>query len=251
MGTRSRRMLAKLAGSPRCLRSLVVAVLLAAALVAIFAIPALGAGFTDVPGNHPYGQAIEELANRGVIAGYGDGRFGPGDLVIRQQFAKMIVLTLGLPVSDMDICAFVDVQPTPVPGELYPDHYVAVCAQYSITKGKDATHFAPYDHITRAQVITMVVRAVDNLLPDPLAVPPASYQSTWDPAFSLDHGQNARTAEYNGLLAGLPLATLDPWGAMPRGEVAQVLYNLLLKLGSPPLPPPVPPPRPLQPPSPP
>lgn len=55
--------------------------------------------------------------------------------------------------------------------------------------------------------------------------PPANYVSTWDPALSLDHGQNARRAQFNHLLDGIPLAGLDPWGPMPRGEVAQVLYN--------------------------
>ena len=33
--------------------------------------------------------------------------------------------------------------------------------------------------------------------------------------------------EYNGLLAGLPLASLNPFAPMPRGEVAQILWNML------------------------
>ena len=39
-----------------------------------------------------------------------------------------------------------------------------------------------------------------------------------------------RLAQFNGLLAGLPLSTLDPWGPMSRGEAAQVLSNLLRRL---------------------
>ena len=37
-----------------------------------------------------------------IIGGYPNGNFGPDDLVIRQQFAKMIVLTLDLPVTEDD-----------------------------------------------------------------------------------------------------------------------------------------------------
>ncbi len=47
----------------------------------------------------------------------------------------MIVLALGLPVSQTDECAFVDVEKTSSTG-LYPDHYVAACAAHQITWGK-------------------------------------------------------------------------------------------------------------------
>jgi hypothetical protein len=41
------------------------------------------------------------------------------------------------------------------------------------------------------------------------------------------HGANAARAEYNGLLQGLHLGALDPYGDMSRGEVVQVLCNLI------------------------
>ena len=55
---------------------------------------------------------------------------------------------------------------------------------------------------------------------------PAGYLSTWDPSDSPDHGQNARLAEFNGLLSGLPLLSLSPFAPMPRGEVAEILANV-------------------------
>ena len=61
-----------------------------------------GPTFPDVPPRHPYYTAIMDLASRGIIGGYEDGRFGPGDAVLRAQFAKMIVGTLGLPVVEAD-----------------------------------------------------------------------------------------------------------------------------------------------------
>ena len=206
-------------------RRLAAGVLLLLALVGLFSSLAAAAFFPDVPDSHPYAAAIADLGGRGIIQGYEDGRFGPADPVMRQQFAKMIVLTLELPVSEADVCPFPDVDASG-PTSFYPDNYVAVAAKKAITLGTGPGTFAPYANISRAQVITMVVRAAQSFYPGVLAPPPASYASTWGD-FSPDHADQARLAEYNGLLSGLPLSSLDPWGDMPRGEVAQVLHNLL------------------------
>ena len=48
--------------------------------------------------------------SRGIIGGYGDGTFGPGKEVTRQQFAKMIVLTGGYAASEANVCPFSDVR---------------------------------------------------------------------------------------------------------------------------------------------
>ena len=67
------------------------------------------AGFTDVPGDHPYRAAIADLADRHVTSGFQDGTYRPDDSISREQFAKLIVRALRLPVSDDNICAFTDV----------------------------------------------------------------------------------------------------------------------------------------------
>jgi len=182
--------------------------------------------FPDVPSAHPYHAAITDLASRNIIGGYENGDFGPGAPVTRQQFAKMIVLTCGYPVSESDVCHFTDVGRGGA-GTLFPDNYIAVCAARGVTAGITPATFGPSGRITRLQVTTMVVRAVDDLQPGLLAAPPGG--STAGNAWVSDstHGENAARAEYNGLLAGLDLSALDPGGSMTRGEVAQVLHNLL------------------------
>jgi len=210
------------------LATLTVALLISAVSFAL----AETTAFPDVPSTHPYHSAITDLASRGVVSGYTDGTFGPGDEIRRQQFAKMIVLAGGYPVSESDICPFTDVE-IGGPATFFPDNYVAVCAARGITLGKTATTFDPYTSITRLQVISMVMRAADDLQPGLLAAPPDGWQgaSNWD--LDATHGANAARAEYNGLLAGLEISTLAPNGNMTRGEVAQVLFNLLIKLAPP------------------
>jgi hypothetical protein len=77
----------------------------------------------------------------------------------------------------------------------------------------------------------MVVRAADNLAPGTLAPAPSGWSgslSYGDPT----HGANIKKAEYNGLLGGIygPSGTWNTTSNASRGECAQILYNLLLKL---------------------
>jgi len=222
----------------RAERGVTGVVLLTAVLLLLTVSPALA--FPDVPPSHPYSTAIDGMAAAAIIGGFDNGTFGPDKLVIRQQFAKMVVLTLDLPVAETDFpdpaVPFVDLgDDNPV--KLYPHEYVAICALNGITRGTDATHFSPGLNIRRTQVISMVVRAADNLAPGTLDGTPVGWNgdlSYDDP----DHGANIKKAEFNALLDGIqgPDGTLASWdttGFATRGEVAQILWNLLNLLGPP------------------
>lgn len=149
--------------------------------------------FSDTSGS-PYEAAILDLAGAGIISGFPDGTFRPNVSVTRQQFAKMVVKSLDLPVTGNEVSPFTDVAANLDKADrFYPDKYVAVCAAHHITEGKTVTAFAPYDNLTRAQLITMVARAAG--LPDP----PAGYSPPF-PDFSPDHYAWARKAAFAGLL---------------------------------------------------
>lgn len=180
--------------------------------------------FTDIGGNL-YEAAINAMAAASMIGGYVDDTFRPQEPVKRAQFAKMIVEALGLPVVEGAVpCPFTDVD-TPS-DSLYPDDYVAVAAANEITRGTTTTTFSPYNDISRAQVITMIVRAADRFAPGLLDTPPAGYQGNLD-ASDPTHGANIARAEYGGLLDGIPTENWSTAATADRGEVAQMLYNLL------------------------
>ena len=176
--------------------------------------------FADVTGDTPYASQIDHLAALGIIDGTGDGLFHPLDALRRQQFAKMIVLTLGYPVSENDTSPFVDVDH--VPGDLYPYHYVAVAYRRGITEGTKPGYFSPFGPLTRAQMITMVARAAQ------LQEPPAGYTPPFA-AFSTVHYPFARKAASAGLLGGLLGMGPDYSFLAPasRGEACALLYELL------------------------
>jgi hypothetical protein len=211
------------------------ALVLAAVVLSVTSLAVATSSFADVPASYPYHDAIADLASRGIVSGYAeDGTFRPDNLLIRQQFAKIIVLSLGYSASDADICTFSDVQKS-LPGSYvdpsdtnYPDHYIAVCALHGITQGKTATIFAPYENITRQQLISMVARAAS--LPDP----PADFVSSFSSGqfYPREHYANARKADYAGLLAGLQGVgpVYDFIAPATRGESAQLLHNLIVLL---------------------
>ncbi len=179
--------------------------------------------FSDVNASTLHAAEIGLLAERGIISGFGNGTFGPNKLVTRQQFAKMIVLTLGYKVSPLSACGFKDVDSGLDPNDpLYPAGYVAACAAAGITVGKTPDTFGPRDNITRAQLITMVARAAT--LPDA----PAGYAPPFG-EFCPTHYPWAAKAAAAGLLDGLVgmCPGFDFWTPATRAEVCLLLAGLL------------------------
>lgn len=189
--------------------------------------------FADVSADHPHYGAIHAIAGAGIVEGYktdaGDvtPSFGPADNLFRAQFAKMISLALSLEIVAGADTPFTDLGERET-GNPYPHDFVAAAFSRGIVKGLTTNTFGTYDKVTRAQVVTMVVRAAQMITPAALSEAPETFSATWG-TFSTDHQDNARIAEYNGLLTGLDLQGMaaDPWEPMTRAETAQVIANLL------------------------
>ena len=181
--------------------------------------------FADLEAESPYNEAISTLAESGVIAGYPDGTFRAGDVTNRAQCAKMVAAALGLADEDVVSTPFTDLG-TP-DQNLYPQKYVAALRSVDAIGGVTSTRFAPWDTVSRAQMVTIVVRAVQRLDPAVLVSMPLSLSILGD--FDEHHTQTMALAEANGLLVGIAGygATWNPWAPITRGEVAQVLQNLL------------------------
>jgi parallel beta-helix repeat protein len=211
--------------------AVVGAVVLAAILLLAFASPALA--FSDVPVDHPYASAVDDLSSLGIISGYSgtNGPFGLNNPVKRAQFAKMIVGTLGITPNASTSTRFTDLGSPDATG--YPHRFVQTAFDNGITYGKNLaqTVFAPWDYIRRDQVVSMIVRGVNTIFPGALIIPPAETPTDFYDVPE-PHGANLRIAEYNGLL--YDLIGLGPsWSVTAdatRGEVAQMLWNVLYLL---------------------
>ena len=67
----------------------ILSLLLALALCAGLSVPALAAGFTDVPPGHYAVGAIDGCVAKGIVSGYADGSFKPDNPVTNAQFCVM------------------------------------------------------------------------------------------------------------------------------------------------------------------
>ncbi|WP_308637395.1 S-layer homology domain-containing protein [Paenibacillus silvisoli] len=68
--------------------------------------------FTDVPNDYWALSAIKDLADRGVLGGYPDGKFRPGKIVTRAEFAKIMMLASGVKAKKVTRSTFADLQPS-------------------------------------------------------------------------------------------------------------------------------------------
>lgn len=177
--------------------------------------------FNDVPSSHRFFHAIASLAACDVVCGFPDGLFRPDSAVTRGQFAKIIMLALGRHTPAIDNehnPSFVDVR---YDGSPYPFDFVEEAAALHIITGFNDGTFGPAKNVTRLQLVQMLVRAGGKAL----AQPPAGYACFEDvPAYAKDAVMIAR---FNGLASGKTATCFDPYSAATRGQVAQMVFQLL------------------------
>ncbi|MCJ7795778.1 MAG: S8 family serine peptidase, partial [Thermoleophilia bacterium] len=181
--------------------------------------------FPDVPSDHPYARAIGILLAQGIVSGFPSGTFGPDLPVTRAQFAKMVVLALGIHPLDQGAglpASFGDVPAA----DGYPFVYVEAAAGRDIVRGSVAgpdgtVLFGPDRSVTRVQLAQMLARAGgDKLDRPPLGIV--------EPFYDLPAYAEAEVSSVweMGIAKGRGATLFDPWKPATRGQVAEMLYRL-------------------------
>lgn len=119
--------------------------------------------FEDAKG-HWAEEAINILAEKGVIAGYPDGLVHPDNIITRAEFAALITRTMELPKPDgQDIT----IRFTDIAGHWSESDVEALVIAGTIQKGDFNYKFLPDEPITRMEMILMLVRAMGKETHDP------------------------------------------------------------------------------------
>ena len=117
--------------------------------------PADSDPFSDINGFEWANESIKTLSARGVVNGFPDGSFKPGDIITRAQFAKLLVSAFSLEVKDGG-AEFSDVSP-----EDWFYEVVTIAAGNGIVNGNEDGAFMPNSEISRQDMAVMVYRTAN------------------------------------------------------------------------------------------
>ncbi len=140
-----------------------LSLVLAFAIVFTLAVPmTFAADFTDVPSNHRYFDAIQSLVARGIISGMGDGTFAPESTIKRSEFAKMVILSIGM--SNVGNTKVTETGFPDVSAEHWAASFIKAAFDQGIINGFEDGSFKPDENVTYDQAIKMVVCAKSGYL---------------------------------------------------------------------------------------
>lgn len=108
--------------------------------------------------------AIATLANAGIIAGYGNGNFGPQDNITRAELATILAR-----FCDETVTADGDMF-TDIAGH-WARNYINVAAKAGLVTGYGDGTFGPDNLITRAETVTMINRILERKASEDAVVP--------------------------------------------------------------------------------
>ena len=110
-------------------------------------------GFTDVPADSYYADAVAWAVENGITTGTSDTLFSPNAACTRAQAVTFLWRAAGSPVVDYTV-RFTD-----VPTDAYYADAVRWAASLGITTGTTDTTFSPDDTCTRAQIVSFIYRS--------------------------------------------------------------------------------------------
>lgn len=166
-----------------------------------------------------HGEAIACLEAYGLAFGSANGEFRPRANVSRDQmasFVQRLLVAAGaqLPGSPPDRFADDD-------GSV---HEVAIdqLAAVGVVEGKTDGRYAPRDPVTRAQMASLLVRAVEYVTGESLPAPSSPFVDIGAP-----HARAIDAAFAAGITVGKTATTFDPQSDLARDQMASLLVGTL------------------------
>ena len=170
--------------------------------------------FNDLSETEWAREAIENLAAKKVVSGYGDGSFLPNQSVKREEFVKMTMLAFGI-YEEGSSTTFADVEE----GSWY-ESYIASAQVKGILNGRDDNTVGIGENITRQEAAAILYRAS--------AMKPADdYVPFEDDAEIADYAKEAvYTLRSAKIINGVDGMHFEPNRSITRAEAAQIIYAI-------------------------
>lgn len=188
------------------MKKLIASVLLIGMMLSQSAFAAESSHFSDVPSNASYAEAVNTLADMGILNGDKEGRFNPDKTITRAEAATVICNLMGVSEDAKKIkqSAFTDVS-----SNYWAAGYIAKANELGIISGYSKTKFGPNDPVTYEQFIKMLICAWEY---DEDAIKEGGYPNGY-----------IKTAETLGIVNGVSFKQTSP---CLRKDVASFTYNI-------------------------
>ena len=116
-----------------------------------------GVVFSDLTGYDWAKNAIEKLYKKGILAGVGNEQFAPGELITREQMAKIICTAFKMSDTDAEYTAFNDMD-----SAKWYAPYVKAVSQNGIMNGIGDNHFGIGQPVTRQDFAVIISRLLNT-----------------------------------------------------------------------------------------
>ena len=175
--------------------------------------------FPDVPAGAWYAGVVSRAASLGLISGYSNGRFGPGDSVTRGQVAVILWNMAGRPEGRK---SFPD-----VPSGAYYEKAVRWAGSAGVVSGYGNGHFGPNDLITREQLAVMTANYASRRAGIAVRGNAARYVNMADATSVSSYARTSMGWCFrNGVLSGTGNGYVNPKGNASRAEAAKMMVRL-------------------------
>jgi len=183
----------------------------------ILTIPSTRASFGDLPENHYYSKAFNYLQTKGIIKGYIDNTARPGNLINRAELMKMLIEGFKMSVIVPETPCFSDIQ---ISDWFTP--YICTAKERGIITGLPDGNFEPVRSVNKAEALKMLAK-MTNLNAKGFQSQFSDVEpGVWFAPFVIA-AEEGNYLEENG-------TEFHPTDAYTRGQVAEILYRILITL---------------------
>ncbi len=186
--------------------------------------------FTDLPEGHWAYRDVRQMVTRQVIRGMTETTFEPATTVTRAQFATMLQRALGLETYEPEVATFSDVQP----GDWFFGP-VEAAVEAGLAVGMGDGTFAPNEPVSREQMATFMVRALE-VAGEEIGISPEEVDELLARFVDRDEIaewalENTALAVKTGIIRGLPDDLYAPQAFGDRAQAAVMMKRMLVNIG--------------------
>ena len=167
-------------------------------------------------------EAINVLASRQIVNGFGNSEFGPNREVTREEFVKILANACDIS-AETDKISFEDV---PSDAWFYP--YVMACTEKGIIRGIDSGRFGTGEKLTRQDMATIVYRAAQYKNIDLQST--REYREFSDGGSISGYAKEAIEKLYSAeKINGVSVSLFEPSSYCTRAQAAKLIYDVFIK----------------------